>query len=113
MSNNRLLNDGTSINALAELLMKCPAVIKYDEGGYSEAGAIAHAFSDLEESFHTFLTDQLPKLTNGQLEPSAINDLLLDIGEEFRHVLYHINDPRFYEYLSKNPDQMIEKNRER
>ena len=33
------------------------------------------------------------------LNPEEMNSLLLDIGEEFRHILYHILDSRFYAYL--------------
>ncbi len=102
MSNQLLLKNAATVNALAELLMKCPEVTRYDEGEDNEAGAIANAFSDIEKSFHAFLEDQLPRLSNGQLEANEIYDLLLDIGEEFRHILYHINDLKFYQYLLSN-----------
>ena len=61
--------------------------------------ALAHAFADLEESLWTCLEAQRPRLTDGQLETSEIHALLLDIGEEFRHILSHINDPKFYRSL--------------
>lgn len=112
MNNQRLLKSGASVDALAEILRKCQGVTKYDEGKQSEAGTIAHAFCDLEESFHVFLEDHLPKLTSGQLEPTQVYELLLDIGEEFRHILYHIKDPRFYQYLHNDPgkkDEAVEK----
>ena len=31
--------------------------------------------------------------------PEELFDVLIDIGEEFRHILYHIHDPKFYKYL--------------
>jgi hypothetical protein len=99
MNNQRLLKDAAAINALAQLLMRCPEVTQHDQDQHIEAGAIAHAFSDLEESFHIFLEEHLPRLTKGQLKPSELRDLLLDIGEEFRHILYHIKAPKFYSYL--------------
>ena len=97
MSRKQFLKDPTAINALAELLIKCPEVTRYDE---EEAGTIAHCFSDLEESFRVFLEEHLPRLVEGKLKPSEIYDLLLDIGEEFRHILYHIKGPKFYSYLN-------------
>jgi hypothetical protein len=58
----------------------------------------------LEESFGKFLEEQLPKLTDDHGERPEIYDLLLEIGEEFRHILYHIRDPRFYRYLDAKHD---------
>jgi len=42
----------------------------------------------------------LPKLLNEDLSPEELNEVLLDIGEELRHILYHIKDPRFFGYLT-------------
>jgi len=85
---------------IAERLAKCPEVTKYDNGAEKEAGTLAHAFGDLEESFRAFLNEQLPRLMNDRASPEEILDALLEIGEEFRHILYHINDPKFYKYLN-------------
>jgi hypothetical protein len=87
------------LSKLAAKLAECPAVTKYDAAGEKEAWTMAHAFIDLEGSFKSFLNDQLPKLLNDDLTPQEIHDLLLDIGDEFRHILYHINDPQFYKQL--------------
>ena len=100
MSGRRLLCDAVALKALAERLSTCEAVTRLDEGEEREAWTLAHALGDLEESFRKFLEDQLPRLTEGQLEASQIQDLLLEIGEEFRHILYHIKDPTFYRYLA-------------
>ncbi len=99
MSRERLLGRVAEVKALAEHLSKCPDVAKLDRGDHKEAWALAHAFADLEESFRKILDDQLKRLTAGELDESKTLDLLLDIGEELRHVLYHIHDPRFYRYL--------------
>ncbi len=87
------------VKLLEERLSTCPEVTRHDEGGHREASTLAHAFADLQESFRKFMKDQLPKLTQNQLDSSEIYDLLHDIGEEFRHILYHIKDPKFYHYL--------------
>lgn len=84
---------------LAERLSTCPEVTKYDEGEDEEAWTMAHAFTDLSSSFATFKDKLLPQLLRDEASPARINTLLLEIGEEFRHILYHIKDPRFYRYL--------------
>jgi hypothetical protein len=100
MSSRRLLREVADLKALAERLAQCKEVTRFDAGEESEAWTLAHAFADLEESLRTFLDEQLPRLMDRQLEASEIHALLLDIGEEFRHILYHIKDPKFYRYLS-------------
>lgn len=84
---------------IAERLSKLPEVTRYDKGEHKEAWDLAHSFLDLEESFTKYKEDHLPKLTKQNLSDKELNDALLDIGEEFRHILYHIANPKFYEYL--------------
>jgi hypothetical protein len=64
--------------------------------GPEEADMLVHAFLDLEESLRRFLDEQLPKLADPAAQGEQLEDLLLDIREEFRHVLYHIHDPEFF-----------------
>jgi hypothetical protein len=104
MSQQKLLADQVTRKALADRLSKCPEVAKHDEGAEKEAGTLAHAFGDLEESFRAFLDEELPRLMNDQASPGELFDTLLDIGEEFRHILYHIYDPKFYGYLGQRSD---------
>jgi hypothetical protein len=99
MNERRLLGDAVVLKGLAERLSTCKAVTKFDVCEEREAWTLAHAFADLEESFRRFLEEQLPRLAQGQLKESEVHDLLLEIGEEFRHILYHIKDPKFYRYL--------------
>jgi hypothetical protein len=106
MSKDRILKNVADWERLAERLAKCPEVTRFDTGQEKEASTLAHAFADLEESFRAFLDDQLPRLAQGNLPPSEMCDLLLDIGEEFRHILYHIQDPKFYRYLSPAPAEV-------
>jgi hypothetical protein len=103
MNRQKLLADQSVRKALAGRLSKCPDVTKFNKGDEKEAGVLAHAFGDLEESFCAFLDEQLPRLMDDQASPAELFDALLDIGEEFRHILYHIHDPRFYRYLDDQP----------
>lgn len=105
MTAQNLLKDASKLKLLAQHLATCPEVTKFDEADEREAWTLAHTFSDLEHSFRTFLDDELPRLTNNELSPSAIYDLLLEIGEELRHILYHTRDPKFYRYLHDGDDR--------
>ena len=93
-----------NIVELQKKLEKYEFLGKYDKDDKVEADTLAHAFSDLEESFRVFLDELLPRLKEQDLDEEGLNDLLLDIGEEFRHILYHIQDPSFYQYLYDSDD---------
>jgi len=105
MNKELKLKDAEAIKSLASKLSKCKHVTRFDTREELEAWTLSHAFSDLEESFHRFLYELLPRLIDSALDENAINDVLLDIGEEFRHILYHIKDPKFYEYLQDNSEE--------
>jgi hypothetical protein len=105
MNEQRLLGDQASVKALADRLSKCPDVAKYDYESVKEGGVLAHALGDLEECFVAFLNEHLPRLMDDQSRPAEIFDALLDLGEEFRHILYHIHDPKFYQYLHREHDE--------
>jgi hypothetical protein len=96
----KILLSAEKVKSLSEKLSKCKNVTKYDETGEPESWTLAISMKDLEESFVKFLDKQLPRLVNENLSSSEINDLLLDMGEEFRHILYHIKDPKFFKYLN-------------
>jgi hypothetical protein len=84
---------------LQELLDSSPAVSRHDKTKEKEAETLAHAFLALEESFHKFTGELLPKLKSGEISKGDLAHVLHEIGEEFRHILYHIGDPRYYRYL--------------
>jgi len=97
---NKIIGTPKDVARVAEWLSRCPEVTRYDAGEHKEAWALADSFADLEGSFRALLDEQLPKLAQGNLPPSETYDLLLDIGEEFRHILYHIlEQQKFYRYL--------------
>jgi len=104
MNEEHLLGTGPKLKALADYLATCPQVTRYDTGDEREAWTLTHTFADLEASFRKFLEEQLPKLTEGELPPDDIYSLLLEIGEELRHILYHARDARFYRYLLDEPE---------
>jgi len=90
-----------AIKQLAEKLNKCECVSKFDSNDEPEAWRLAHSLSDLEQSFAEVLEKGLPALCGADNE-EKVQEALLDIGEELRHILYHIRDPRFYSYLDED-----------
>ena len=101
------LLDASGAVKLADKLSKCPEVSRYDTRDFPESSTLAHAFWDLEESFRKVLDVHLVKLVNEDLDPAAVNSILHDIGEEFRHILYHIKDPLYYRYLPSTDEEIL------
>ena len=97
-SSNPLMTPEAS-RRLTERLARVKTVSQFDQPGEPQAATLAHSLTDLEKSFREILDALLPRLLNESLDPEQLNDVLLDIGEELRHVLYHIKDPRFFGYL--------------
>jgi hypothetical protein len=89
----------TSVARLIERLSQVPSVSQFDQPGEPQSATLAHSLTDLEESFRAVVEVLLPKLLDNSLSPDQLNNVLLDIGEELRHVLYHIRDPKFFAYL--------------
>jgi len=97
-------NFGKRYKQLGDRLSKLSEVTKHDKGEHKEAWTLAHSFLDLEGAFRKFLDEYLPRLENSHLSDEEVNDLLLDIGEDFRHIIYHLNDPEFFRYLGTKKD---------
>lgn len=94
----RKLYGAEKLKQLAETLQKYECVSKFDSDSEPEAWRLAHSLSDLEQSFKKVLDCYLPALCEADNE-EATHGALLDIGEELRHILYHIKDPKFFAYL--------------
>jgi hypothetical protein len=99
MNDSKQSQFAANLSQMAQNLSVCEQVRQYDTSEEKEAWTLAHAFLDLTESFRKFSEEQLPKLSAGQMDSNQVNDLLLEIGEDFRHILYHIFDSRYYAYL--------------
>jgi hypothetical protein len=101
MSNTGTSDFGSELKRLAKLLEQCPQVSRLDTGAEKEAWTLAHALLDLEESCRMLVDRHMPKLRQADLTADERYNVLLEVGEELRHVLYHIKDPRFFKYLSE------------
>ncbi|MBC7487906.1 MAG: hypothetical protein H7282_14280 [Cytophagaceae bacterium] len=81
-------------------LEKCERVIKYNTKEENQASTLAHALIDIEESIDV-IKNKIPQIYSNDLTKEEVDDLVLDIGEELRHVLYHIKDTKVYDYLNQ------------
>jgi hypothetical protein len=98
-----VLSEAQAVKQLAQALDRCEVVTRFNTDREREAWTLAHSLADLEKSFVEVSANLLPKLWEARGNPSAVDDLLHDIGEELRHILYHIRDPRFFRYLEEEP----------
>lgn len=88
------------LGKLIKNLEKSSKVNSYDSENEKESVRLAHAIIDMSESFKEILENLSPKLISNNVTEEEVEDILLGIGEELRHIIYHIKDPKFYEYLS-------------
>jgi hypothetical protein len=98
MSRRLLLETAEDVKKLALRLSKSDRVRCFDEGEDGKGSwELAIHFSDLEESFSEFLNTHLPKLmAEDTQEPQEIEDILFDIGLEFKHILWHLKEARYF-----------------
>ena len=89
---------------LADRLGKIASVAQFDLPNEPQGSTVANALSDLEDSFREVLNNLLPKLLDQTKSAEELDDLLLDIGEELRHILYHIKDTKYFGYLISDED---------
>jgi hypothetical protein len=97
------MNQSIDIERLAVLLAKCPRVLQFDSKESPEAWALAHALGDIAESCDKISRNLLPALI-GAKDEQTTEESLHEIGEELRHVLYHLEASRFYRYLREEED---------
>lgn len=68
------------------------------EVSITEVGALANAIVDISASAENICANITPKL-RGNLSDTELAQLLNDLGEELRHILYHVKDASYYSYL--------------
>jgi hypothetical protein len=98
----RVLKNPADVRRLAEKLRTIAAVSRFDTEGEEQAWTLAQALSDLEGAFRTLVDDLLPRVARTD-NVTELEDILHAVGEEFRHVLYHLRDCQFYGYLREKP----------
>lgn len=92
------------VQLLYKILKDNKKIAQFDSENEPGGWRLAYSLSEIEKSCSTFYNKLLPKLkkTNKQED---IEKILHEIGEEFRHLLYHIEDSKYYSYLFDEDDQ--------
>jgi hypothetical protein len=98
---NYFWQDTARIKELSARLAACDLVTRLDP---DEPETLAIALADIEESMRRFLETQLPRLTDTAVRGEALEELLFDIREEFRHIAYHLHDPHFFRVIEPTHD---------
>lgn len=99
MHPNQFTDNIEKIKAISERLAWIQRVRQCDSEDEPQAWTLASAFLELDKSFRAFVDVQLPRLLADTAEVTDVENTLHDIGEEFRHILYHIKDLKYYEYI--------------
>lgn len=86
---------------LTNILSRSKKINSFNSNNEKEQDTLAHSLLDIEESSKKIIDSLLPKLISDDLSEEEIENILFDIGEELRHILYHIHTPKFYKYLKK------------
>ena len=87
------------LKLLNGILRKSDKVNSFDREDHNEASTIAYALLDIRESFEKIYKTHLPILQKRGIRSEDIDDILLEIGYELEHILYHIQDCGYYSYL--------------
>ena len=92
------------VQRLAERLKQIPRVRSSAErhgssSAEAEAWQIATGLADTEESANELFGTLVPRLLNVVPESEEANDLVNEIGEAYRHILYHILDTKMFGYV--------------
>ncbi len=95
MGHEKIINNNI-VNSLTKRLENLQIVSKYNEGDEKEAYTLAYTFSELEDCFHKLLYELFPKLREKDVSGEKLRDLLFEIGDELRHLNYHLKDPKFF-----------------
>jgi hypothetical protein len=93
------MTDGKPLLAVENwkpLIQRVSRLSEISRYGDSEAEALVHALSDLEDSYRRYLDEELPGLLRENLSDDELLDALWEIGEGMRHIAYHLYQPDFF-----------------
>lgn len=91
-------NNIDRVKKLAKQLEKLKKIQVLGSEGEPGYWKLAFTLTEIEGSVANFLNELLPKLLKEQSE-EELDNTLLEIGEEFRHIIYHLKDSDYYNYL--------------
>ena len=92
------LSSVEATKVLAERLERCEQIARLNGDGYNEAWTVAHALADLASSSEAYLK-ALPTLVDESVEGDELVQRLIQVVNELQHMLYHLEDPKFFRQL--------------
>lgn len=98
---SKLLGTTKEMLELSKKIANCEQIKEYDKSGLKEdpeSWTIAYSLSGIEESCQKITQDLLNKLNQAE-SPQEVFEVLSDIREELRLVLYHIGDSDFFKII--------------
>lgn len=91
------------LKSLSLILAQSGTVNSHDDPDEPESSRLAYSLLELQGSFEKLSKEMIPQMSSGDIKnEEELDDLLNDIGEEFRHILYHIHDPKYFRYLKED-----------
>ena len=84
---------------MAGLLARIERIAAFDDEEEEEAWRLAHALCDIRDSCEKIAQNLFPAIMSSGLSEDDLEEALLSIGEELRHILYHVKACRFYGYV--------------
>lgn len=90
-----------NISSLARHLLTCQELVKTFTATppEEEAWELAHTLSDVSESGERVTHELLPALRTAPPGDPEIVIVLHAIGEEYRHMLYHLLNTRYFSHI--------------
>jgi hypothetical protein len=83
-----------AVRSLAERLSRVPRIAGLSESDHNEPWTLAHSLSDIAGASQAYL-QALPSLLEPNLEGDDLMQGLIGLTSELKHMLYHLEDPRF------------------
>jgi mannitol-1-phosphate/altronate dehydrogenase len=99
MSLSRTLSNEQNLRRLADNLQRVSKVTELDTKESDESWNLTRNLEEIEAACEKLVDELIPTLVDSGATDDEIYDALLDIGEEFRQLVYHIFDNQFYRYL--------------
>lgn len=89
------------LKAITLNLEKCRRVTKHSTKEENQSDTLANALIDISEAMKN-INVQVSKLYLNTLQEDEVDEIILEIGEELRHILYHINDTHVFNNFGVN-----------
>ncbi|SRR6266487_5813844 len=91
---SKLPRSPEQVRSLADRLAAIPSIARLSTSNHNEPWTLAHSLADIADSSEAYL-ERLPAALRPDVRGEDLVQLLIDLGAELEHMLYHLEDPRF------------------